>query len=98
MIKTKLIQRIAAKTPHVSQRNIEKIVNIILDRIVEAMVRGDRVELRGFGTFSVRFREARIGRNPRTGEPVTVARKAFPRFKPGKEMGERLNRKRGTTA
>jgi integration host factor subunit beta len=92
MIKSELIQRIAAKTPDLSQRDIEKIVNIILARIVEAMTCGDRVELRGFGTFSVRFREAHVGRNPKTGEPVTVARKAFPRFKPGKEMGERLNK------
>jgi integration host factor subunit beta len=98
MIKSELIQRIAAQSSHLYQRDIEKIVNIILATIVDAMVRGDRVELRGFGTFSVRFREARKGRNPKTGEPLTVARKAFPRFKPGKEMGERLNRRPGTTA
>ena len=92
MIKSELIKRIAAQNPHLFERDIEKIVNIILDRIVEAMVRGDRVELRGFGGVSVRFREARVGRNPKTGEPVTVARKAFPHFKPGKEMGRRLNK------
>jgi integration host factor subunit beta len=95
MIKSELIQRIAAQNPHLYQRDIEKIVNIILDRIVDGMAGGDRVELRGFGTFSVRFWEARKGRNPRTGEPVTVARKAFPYFKAGKEMGRRLNRKPG---
>jgi integration host factor subunit beta len=93
MIKSELIQRVAAQNPHLYQRDIEKIVNIILDRIVEAMARGDRVELRGFGGFSVRVRDARVGRNPRTGEPVAVARTAFPYFKTGKEMRERLNRK-----
>ena len=92
MIKSELIQRIAAKNPHLYQRNIEKIVNIILDRIVDGMAGGDRVELRGFGTFSVRFWEARKGRNPRTGEPVAVGRKAFPHFRSGREMGRRLNR------
>ena len=92
MIKSKLIQRIAAKTPDLSQRDIEKIVNIILDRIVEAMARGDRVELRGFGTFSVRVREGHKGRNPRTGEAVTVERKAWPHFKAGREIGRRLNK------
>jgi integration host factor subunit beta len=98
MIKSQLVHRMAAKTPDVFQRDIEKIVNVILARIVDALAGGDRVELRGFGTFSVKFRDARKGRNPKTGEPLTVARKAFPRFKPGKEMGERLNRKPGTTA
>jgi integration host factor subunit beta len=93
MIKTQLIQRIAAKNPHLTQRRIEKGVNIILTRIIDAMAHGDRVELRDFGTFSVRVREGRVGRNPRTSEPVTVERKAFPRFKAGREMGRRLNRK-----
>jgi len=93
MIKSELIKRIAAQNPHLFERDIEKIMNIILDRIVEAMVRGDRVELRGFGGVSVRFRESRVGRNPRTGEPVTVARTGLPYFKTGKEMRERLNRK-----
>ena len=85
MIKSQLIKRIAAQNPHLFERDIEKIVNIILATIVDAMARGDRVELRGFGIFSVRFREARVGRNPKTGEPVTVEGRAFPRFKPGKE-------------
>jgi len=93
MIKSELIQRIAAQNPHLYQRDIEKIVNIVLDKIVEAMACGDRVELRGFGIFSVRFREARVGRNPKTGEPVTVARTGLPYFKTGKEMRGRLNRK-----
>jgi integration host factor subunit beta len=97
MIKSELIQRIAAQNPHLYQRDIEKIVNIIIARIVDGMARGDRVELRGFGTFSVRFWEAREGRNPRTGEPVKIDRKAFPYFKTGKEMRERLNRKPDAT-
>ena len=98
MIKSELIQRIAAQNPHLYQRDIEKIVNIILDRIVDGMAGGDRVELRGFGTFSVRVCEAREGRNPRTGEAVAVDRTAFPYFKTGREMGRRLNRKPATTA
>ena len=98
MIKSELIERIAAKNPNLYQRDIEKIVNIILATIVDAMARGDRVELRGFGGFSVRVREAREGRNPRTGEAVAVDRTAFPYFKAGKEMGRRLNRKPGAAA
>jgi integration host factor subunit beta len=93
MIKSELIQRIAAQNPHLYQRDIEKIVNIVLDSIVDAMARGDRVELRDFGTFSVRVREGRVGRNPKTGEAITVGGKAFPYFRAGKEMGRRLNRK-----
>ena len=98
MIKSELVQRIAAQNPHLYLRDIEKIVNIILDRIVDAMACGDRIELRGFGTFFIRFRDDRTGRNPKTGEPVAIARKAFPYFKTGKEMRERLNRKPAATA
>jgi integration host factor subunit beta len=93
MIKSQLIKRIAARSPHLSQRRIETGVNIILARVIDAMARGERVELRDFGTFSVRFREGGHRRNPKTGEPITVERKAFPRFKAGREMGRRLNRK-----
>ena len=98
MIKSELVRRIAAQNPHRYQRDIRKIVNIILDRIVDGMAGEDRVELRGFGTFSARFREARVGRDPRTGEPVTVAKTAFPHFRSGREMRKRLNRKPGATA
>ena len=98
MIKSELVRRIAAQNPHRYQRDIRKIVNIILDRIVDGMAGEDRVELRGFGTFSVRFREARVGRDPRTGEPLKINRKAFPYFKAGREMGRRLNRKPGAAA
>ncbi len=92
MIKSELVQRISAQNPHLYQRDVENIVNAILGDIVTALARGDRVELRGFGAFSVKNRPARTGRNPRTGEHVSVAKKAVPFFKTGKEMRERLNK------
>ena len=92
MIKSELIERISSQNPHLFARDIEKIVTAILDEIVEALSRGDRVELRGFGAFSVKHRGARQGRNPRTGVAVSVAKKAIPYFKTGKEMRARLNR------
>jgi integration host factor subunit beta len=92
MLKSDLVQRIASQNPDLHQRDIEKIVNAIIDEIVDALRRGDRVELRGFGAFSINFRGARQGRNPRTGAVVQVAKKAVPHFKMGKEMRARLNR------
>jgi len=92
MIKSELVKSISSQNPHLYDRDIEKIVNAILDEMVEALRRGDRVELRGFGAFSVKLREARQGRNPRTGVIVPVARKAVAFFKTGKEMRARLNR------
>ena len=92
MIKSELIERISSQNPHLFARDIEKIVNTILDEMVEALRRGDRVELRGFGAFSAKLRGARQGRNPRTGVVVSVAKKAIPYFKTGKEMRARLNR------
>ena len=92
MIKSELIKRIASQNPHLFERDIEKIVNAILDEMVEALRRGDRVELRGFGAFSVKLRDARQGRNPRTGAVVAVSKKAVAFFKTGKEMRARLNR------
>ena len=91
MIKSELVQRISMQNPHLYQRDVENIVNAILGEIVAAMARGDRVELRGFGAFSVKHRPARSGRNPRTGAHVSVDRKSVPFFKTGKEMRERLN-------
>jgi integration host factor subunit beta len=91
MIKSELVMRIAEQNPHLYQRDVENIVNAILDTIADALARGDRVELRGFGAFSVKKRDARIGRNPRTGETVSVGEKAVPVFKTGKEMRLRLN-------
>ncbi|MGH6796705.1 MAG: integration host factor subunit beta [Methylocella sp.] len=91
MIKSELVQRIAVRNPHLYLRDVEKIVNAILDEITSALARGDRVELRGFGAFSVKHRDARVGRNPRTGAHVPVDEKSVPFFKTGKEMRERLN-------
>lgn len=94
MIKSELIQRLAERYPDLYQRDIELVVNTVLDEIIDALSRGDRVELRGFGAFSVRNRPSRIGRNPRTGEKVEVAEKFVPFFKTGKEMRLRLNQGR----
>ena len=91
MIKSELVQRLAKAHPHLYQRDIERIVNTVLDEITEALARGDRVELRGFGAFSVKNRPARTGRNPRTGAHVEVTEKSVPFFKTGKDMRERLN-------
>ena len=91
MIKSELVQQIGEQFPHLFQRDVENIINAIFDEITDALARGDRVELRGFGAFSVRQRGARRGRNPRTGQQVDVAEKFVPFFKTGKEMRERLN-------
>ncbi|MGE4371363.1 MAG: integration host factor subunit beta [Xanthobacter sp.] len=91
MIKSELVQKIAEANPHLYQRDVENIVNAILEQVVSALERGDRVELRGFGAFSVKKRDARVGRNPRTGKQVEVEEKVVPYFKTGKEMRERLN-------
>jgi integration host factor subunit beta len=93
MIKSELVQRIAEQNTHLYQRDIENIVSAILDEIVKALARGDRVELRGFGAFSRKARSARIGRNPRTGDAVEVEEKFVPVFKTGKELRLRLNGK-----
>ena len=91
MIKSELVQRIAERNPHLYLRDVENIINAILDEITDALAQGNRVELRGFGAFSVKHRDARLGRNPRTGAHVAVEEKAVPFFKTGKEMRERLN-------
>lgn len=91
MIKSELVQRLTEKNPHLYQRDVEKIVNAILDEVTAALAGGNRVELRGFGAFSVKKRDARLGRNPRTGAHVDVDEKMVPFFKTGKEMRERLN-------
>ncbi len=92
MIKSELIQRIATANPHLYHRDVERIVNVIFGEIVDALARGDRVELRGFGAFTVKHRAPRIGRNPRTGASVAVSEKYVPFFKTGKDLRERLNR------
>jgi len=91
MTKSELIQRLAELNPHLFQRDIEKIVTTIFEEIAEALARGDRVELRGFGAFSIKRRDARTGRNPRTGDSVDVTEKYIPFFKTGKQLRERLN-------
>lgn len=91
MIRSELIQKIADDNPHLFQRDVERIVTTIFDEITDALANGDRVELRGFGAFSVKRRDARVGRNPRTGESVSVEAKAVPFFKTGKLLRDRLN-------
>ncbi|GAB4229187.1 MAG: integration host factor subunit beta [Kiloniellaceae bacterium] len=95
MTKSELIQHIADMNPHLYHRDVERIVTTIFDEISEALSRGDRVELRGFGAFSVKRREARVGRNPRTGTAVNVSEKHVPFFKTGKQLRERLNTNSG---
>ena len=92
MLKSELVLKLAEQNPHLYKRDIEHVVNAILTTIADALARGDRVELRGFGTFVVKTRNARAGRNPRTGEAAPVSEKAVPHFKTGKEMKQRLNR------
>lgn len=91
MIRSELIQKIAEENPHLFQRDVERIVSTVFDEIISAMARGERVELRGFGAFSVKQRQARQGRNPRTGESVQVVEKHVPFFKTGKLLRDRLN-------
>ena len=92
MTKSELIARLAEQNPSLYHRDLEQLVNTVFETITKALEDGDRVELRGFGAFSVRERKARIGRNPRTGEPVNVEAKRMPFFKMGKGMRERLNK------
>ena len=93
MIRSELIQIITDQNPHLYQRDVERIVNTVFDKITNAMANGDRVELRGFGAFSVKRRDARVGRNPRTGASVDVEEKHVPFFKTGKLLRDRLNGK-----
>jgi len=91
MIKSELVARLAERYPHLYHRDVERIVSTVLDEISTALANGDRVELRGFGAFSVKVRPARQGRNPRTGVAVSVEEKRVPFFRTGKELRERLN-------
>ncbi len=91
MTKSELILRLSEQNPHLYQRDVERLVACVFDEITAALARGDRVELRGFGAFSVKQRDARVGRNPRTGESVQVDAKSVPFFKTGKQLRVRLN-------
>ena len=91
MTKSELIQKLAERNPHLFLRDVEKVVDTVFEEITRALASGDRVELRGFGAFSVKERDARTGRNPRTGETVQVDAKRLPFFKTGKALRERLN-------
>jgi len=91
MLRSELVTRLAEERPHLPLKRVEQAVDVIFEEISAALERGDRVELRGFGAFSVRARDARKGRNPRTGEPVDVPAKKVPFFKAGKELRMRIN-------
>ena len=91
VIKSQLMLRVASQNPHLFNRDVAKVVDAVLDEIVAALARGDRVELRGFGSFSVKVREGRIGRNPKTGATVQVPERKFPYFRQGQKFGKRLN-------
>ena len=95
MTRSGLIKRLADANPHLYMRDVERIVGTVFEQISSALARGDRVELRGFGAFSIRARGERVGRNPRTGAEVAVPGKLVPRFKAGKELLARLNRRDG---
>lgn len=92
MIKSELVSRIAEQRPDLAHKDVEAVVSAVFDEISDALVRGDRVELRGFGAFSAKDQKARMARNPRTGDPVEVPAKRTPNFKAGKELRERLNK------
>lgn len=91
MIRSELLESLSADNPELKPEEIEQVVDLFFDEITQRLAEGGRVELRGFGTFSTRQRDSRTGRNPRTGESVSVPAKKVPYFKPGKEMRERLN-------
>ncbi len=91
MTKSELIEKIAAVQTQLSAKDVELAVKMMLDHMAEALAEGERIEIRGFGSFSLHYREARLGRNPKTGEKVDLNGKFVPHFKPGKELRERVN-------
>lgn len=90
--RSELIETLVEKQPHLAHRDVELAVKTVLDRMAHGFENGDRIEIRGFGSFSLHYRPARIGRNPKTGESVSVEDKFSPHFKPGKELKERVDR------
>ncbi len=91
MTKSELIEKVAKKNPHLMLKDVERIVDVIFNKIISALSKGDRVEFRGFGTFSVRLRSPRVAKNPRTGAKVTVEERKIPHFKTGKQLHKQLN-------
>lgn len=91
MTKSELIERIASRQPQLSQKDVELAVKTILEHMSQTLASGERIEIRGFGSFSLHYREPRQGRNPKTGDAVELTGKYVPHFKPGKEMRERVN-------
>lgn len=91
MTKSELIERLVQRHTHLSQKDVELAVKLLLEEVSETLASGERIEIRGFGSFSVHHRPARMGRNPKTGEAVRIPEKYVPHFKPGKEMRERVN-------
>ncbi len=98
MTKSGLIEEVARRTPHISKKDTEVVVNTIFDSMIESLKDGDRIEIRGFGSFQVKMREAREGRNPKTGEPVHIGAKRTPFFKVGKELREMVDQSAGVEA
>lgn len=92
MTKSELIEKIAAKNPHLTIKDVERIVAVVLNKIISSLAKGDRVEFRGFGAFSVRTRSSRMAKNPRTGAQVKVEERRIPHFKTGKQLFELLNK------
>ena len=92
MTKSELIQKLADQTPSIPRKDMELVVNVIFDSMRDALVAGERIEIRGFGSFQVKVREAREGRNPKTGEPVHISAKRTPFFKVGKELKEMVDK------
>ena len=95
MTKSGLIEEVAKRTPHISKKDTEVVVNTIFDSMIDSLKTGDRIEIRGFGSFQVKMREAREGRNPKTGEPVHISAKRTPFFKVGKELKEMVDSSSG---
>jgi len=90
--KSELIERITSKNPHLTQKDVDRVVSVIFDTIESALAKGDRVEFRGFGTFSIRTRNARVAKNPRTGEQIKIGERKIPHFKCGKHLFGELNK------
>lgn len=91
MTKSQLIERLVEQNPQLSIRDVELVVKSLIDQMSDSLATGDRIEIRGFGSFSLHYRAPRVGRNPKTGESVTLEGKYVPHFKPGKELRERVN-------